>query len=156
MAQQAAEEQDRHRRPVGFLLAVVIVVLGAGAALGAVWGRDDDPETFRTTSTVASREELRAARDGVCAAAARARAGDANAARQIFFGPTHQRLHDLAAAAARTDRGAAARMLEAKYVVESTLEQRGSGLPEALVTLGELVGRALAAAGSSDPGPCPS
>lgn len=146
---------ERRERPLGLLLGLVVVVVGIGAAMGATLAREDS-SSAPEESSVPSEVAFRQAHSGVCDAALRARAGDANSARDIFLARSHQVLHDLAAAASETDRGEAARLLEAKFAVETSIERGDPALADALAILGSATGRALAATGSADPGPCPS
>lgn len=141
------------RRPAGVLLAVVLVAIGGAVALAAALRRDDSPARAPDSSPAAT---FRAARDGVCSAAAGARGGDVTAARDTFFDRSHQPLHDLAAAAQRTDRAVAGRLLEAKAAVEAGLEDAKSSLPADLDALATATGRAMGTVGGVDPGPCPS
>lgn len=93
----------------GLLLSLIaaVAVLAGCAAGSAKRAPDPLPDHYRSTLTA------------VCAATSAARAGDLPAARQAFYDTAHQALHQLAADAARTDRPVAARLLEAKEVVES-------------------------------------
>jgi hypothetical protein len=91
---------------------------------------------------------------GVCTAAALARNGDAEGAKRTFFDESHQPLHDLATAAAERDRGAAARLLEAKEKVESDLTAGSGPLADDLEELAVRTAAAATAAGERAPEPC--
>ena len=138
----------RSRRPLGLLLGGVLGIVAVAAAVGAFAGSDDGP------SGPGDGPSFTAARDGLCQAADAARSGDALAARAVFFDRSHQPLHELAAAAQERDRAATARLLEAKERVESGLDRPGTTLAQDLETLAVATGRAMAATGARDPGPC--
>lgn len=118
---------------------VVALVLAVGAC-----GTDDD-----ATSPARPYESLY---QGLCEA--RARATQPAAARTAFFDRAHQPIHELAAAAAQEDRAAAARLLEAKQVVERDLAGDASGLAGDLDRLLTTTGRAIVATGQPPPRPC--
>lgn len=136
------------RRPLGLLLGGVLAIVAVAAALSALSGPSD------RSSAPGAGPSFESARNGVCQAAESASHGDPAGARATFFDRSHQPLHELAAAAQERDRAAAARLLEAKERVETGLEKASSTLAEDLDNLAVAAGRALAAAGSSDPGPC--
>lgn len=123
-------------------LGVVAVVLVAGAC-----GTDDD-----ATSAATPARPYDSLYQGLCVA--RARASQPAAARTAFFDSAHQPIHELAAAAARDDRAAAARLLEAKQVVERDLAGDASGLAGDLDRLLDATGRAIVATGRPPPRPC--
>lgn len=123
-------------------LGVVAVVLVGGAC-----GTDDD-----ATSAAPPARPYDSLYQGLCVA--RARASHPAAARTAFFDRAHQPLHGLAAAAARDDRAAAARLLEAKQVVERDLAGDASGLAGDLDRLLDATGRAVVATGRPPPRPC--
>lgn len=136
------------RRPLGLLLGGVLAIVALAAAVSAIFGSADPPPLSPGGSSFAS------ARDGVCRAADAADHGDPAGARATFFDRSHQALHELAATAQERDRAATARLLEAKERVESGLEKPSPALAEDLDDLGAVTGRAMAAVGSPDPGPC--
>lgn len=126
-------------RPLG----VVAVVLVAGAC-----GTDDD-----VTSAAPPARPYDSLYMGLCVA--RARASQPAAARTAFFDRApHQPIHELAAVVARDDRAAAARLLEAKQVVERDLAGDASGLAGDLDRLLDATGRAIVATGRPPPRPC--
>lgn len=89
----------------------------------------------------------------VCDVAALAGAGDQKAAQAAFFDQAHEPLHELATAAADSgDRAAAARLLEAKNVVESAEPGPTHAAAEYLVNATRV---ALTAVDSPSPPPCP-
>ena len=137
------------RRPLGLLLGGMFAIVAVAAAISAVAGRNDG------LSQPAREPSFGSARDGVCRAGEAARQGDPVGARAAFFDRSHQPLHELAAVTQERDRAAAARLLEAKERVESGLEKASPTLADDLDTLAVVTGRAMAAAGSRDPGPCP-
>ncbi|MGH9266115.1 MAG: hypothetical protein ACRD1D_15635 [Acidimicrobiales bacterium] len=133
---------------MGLLLGGVLVIIAVAAAISAVGGRGDG------VSQPAREPSFGPARDGVCRAAEAARHGDPAGAKAAFFDRSHQALHELAALAQERDRAAVARLLEAKERVESGLEKASPTLAGDLDTLAVVTGRAMAAAGGGDPGPC--
>ncbi len=89
----------------------------------------------------------------VCDVARAAREGDHDRARAVFFDDAHEPLHQLATTATGGgDRGAAARLLEAKNVVESA---EPGPTPVAADDLVDATRAALAATGDPSPPPCP-
>jgi len=137
------------RRPLGLLLGGVLGAVAVIVAIMAFSGADDRP-----TGEGGTRSAFGSARTALCQSADAARQGDARRARVVFFDRVHDPLHELAAAAQERDRGAAARLLEAKERVETGLEDAAPTLAEDLDTLALATGRAMAAAGTTDPGPC--
>jgi len=129
------------------LLCGVIATLGISMAISNCSG-SGDRQPGEDVGRFAS------ARGGVCQAAEAAGDGDAAGAKTIFFDRSHQPLHELAAAAQERDRGVAARLLEAKERVESGFENDSPTLAVDLETLAVASGRAMIAAGTTDPGPC--
>ena len=114
MAQRTARPRTRPW-PAGALLLLVIAL---GAALAAVAAEDD------------SVAEPDAGLDAICRVASLAGAGDTDGARTAFINDAHQPVHELALAAdAAGNRAAAARLLEAKQVIESA--DRGPTTEEA-------------------------
>jgi len=137
------------RRPLGLLLGGVLGAMAVTVAVMAFSGADDRPTGGGGTGSA-----FGSARAALCQSADAARQGDARRARAVFFDHAHDPLHELAAAAQERDRGAAARLLEAKERVETGLGHAGPTLAEDLETLALATGRAMAAAGTTDPGPC--
>jgi len=122
-------------------LGVVLALLAAGAC-----GTDDDS----TAAKPAGPYDL--LYQGLCVT--RARASQPAAARTAFFDRAHQPLHELAAAVARDNRAAAARLLEAKQLVERDLAGDAIGLAGDLDRLLDATRRAIAATGRPPPRPC--
>lgn len=133
----------RTRRPLGLLLGVVFVLVTAGGVLAAI---RNDPAS-QGTGSAATLERLLEARDGVCQALKDTRAGRSAAARQAFVDRAHVPLHNLAAATARRDRQAAARLLEAKQRVEQDFEDDGGLLTADLQELGTAADAAIGIVG---------
>lgn len=73
------------------------------------------------SAPAAPTSRFRSAFVGLCQA--RQQAGDAASARATFFDESHQALHELAIELEGTDRGDAARLLEAKARVEVALDR---------------------------------
>ncbi len=117
------------------------VALGAGAlALG--WpGRGNDADR---KAAVAS-DPYAPVLPGLCRSSAAARSGDVTGTERIFTDTLHGPLHDIARETAASDRGAAARLLEAKHAVEHGL-QTASPDPAALGTNLDRLGQTTAAA----------
>jgi hypothetical protein len=80
----------------------------------------------------------------LCAAAAQAKT-DRQPASDLFFDDAHDPLHVVADSAARRDRATAARLLEAKNLVESSFETESRSLPNDLEELARRVDVALEA-----------
>lgn len=137
------------RRPLGLLLGGVLGTIAVTVAVMAFTGTDDGP-----TGEGGAGASFVSAHAAVCQAADAARQGDARRARALFLDLAHQSLHELAAAVQERDRAAAARLLEAKGRVETELENPGQTLAGDLDTLAATTGRAMAAAGATDPGSC--
>jgi hypothetical protein len=94
--------------------------------------------------------ELGAALDGLCEARQLAERGLVGDAETAFQDRAHAYLHELAREAARTDRKAAARLLEAKQLVEQALAEPAE--PRILARLlDDLRERTAEAAGTSPP-----
>lgn len=101
--------------------------------------------------TAAPGGELDAALDGLCEARRLAERGLVGDAEGAFQDRAHAYLHELAREAARTDREAAARLLEAKQLVEQALSEPAE--PRLLARLlDDLRQRTAQAAGISPPG----
>lgn len=139
------------RRPLGLLIGVLMVIGVVALAVGALRGggrRSPAPDVEPATAVFLE------ARDGVCAAAGLAGRGDVDGARTTFFDRSHQALHELAAAAGRSDRAATARLLEAKQRAEAGIEKAALSVADDLYELAVAAGQAIAAVGGADPGPC--
>lgn len=144
----------RATRALGSLLLVAVAIAGVVGVMARLMSHDgnDTPRSAASPSTIDPK--FLNARDGLCAAAARARGGDPSGARTLFFERAHQPLHELAAAAQEEDPAVAARLLEAKAQVEASLEPPHDRLADNLDVLAQAVGRAMWSAGGNDPGPC--
>lgn len=140
------------RRPTGLLLGGVLVLIASVVVVGAALDRRDDRNT-PAAKKAAQLARFGSARDGLCDAAAQAFSGELADVRDIFF-HLHQNLHDLAAAAEAVDRAAAARLLEAKAVVEANLQRVSTSIAADFDALAGVSGQALALVGGTDPGPC--
>jgi cytosine/adenosine deaminase-related metal-dependent hydrolase len=106
----ASPRAGRHRHAWAATLVALAVVLGAGCG-----GQGPGSVTADRAAV------LREAAAALCTAKRQA-AGDPAAARRSFYDRAHDRLHELARLAERTDRAAAARLLEAKQRVEHDLD----------------------------------
>jgi hypothetical protein len=87
---------------------------------------------------------------GLCRSSAAARSGDVTGAERIFTDTLHGPLHDIARETAASDRGAAARLLEAKQAVERELGSSPSdpaALGSNLARLGDTTRAALVLTG---------
>jgi hypothetical protein len=146
--------RKRARRAVGSLFLFALAVAAVAGVTAMLMNHDDGDTSRSAAARSAVDTEFSTARDGLCAAAARARTGDAPGARSLFFERSHQPLHKLAAAAQEKDRAAAAQLLEAKFRVEGSLEPPHTGLADNLQVLAQAAGRAMWALGGNDPGPC--
>ncbi len=124
------------------LIAAGSVALAAGA-LGVGWpgrGNDADPRKAAVAS-----DPYAPVIPGLCRSSAAARSGDVTGAERIFTDTLHGPLHDIARETAASDRGAAARLLEAKHAVEHGL-QTASPDPAALGTNLDRLGQTTRAA----------
>lgn len=141
------------RRPTGVLLGCLVAGIALAALLNAAWDRAsrDGPEDGKASQLA----NFRSARDGLCSAATQAHNGELTDVRDTFF-HLHQTLHGLAADAESVDRSAAARLLEAKAVVETGLQRVSTSTAADFDALAIVTGHALAAVGGTDPGPCPT
>jgi hypothetical protein len=101
-------------RAAGVLFLVILVACG-----------DDQ----KGASSSDSHEDWRRAVAAVCAAAAHANS-DREAAEDLFMDKAHGILHDIADAVSNEDRETAARLLEAKNLVELRLEMTTRSLQE--------------------------
>ena len=139
---------DAGRRPVGLLVAILVVAVGVigGERLGSHRVAPPSASVLR---------QFGPARDAVCDAATAAAEGDRDLARRIFVERSQQSLTDLAAVARSADATAAASLLEAKSAVEAALERDYSATAVDLEALAAATGRAIAAVEGMDPGPCP-
>ena len=137
------------RRIVGSLIGLAVITVGIFAVVRLGF----DHETAATEPAASARSSE--ARDSLCEAAASVRRGDPAGARSIFFGRTHDRLHQLAADTGERSRAAAARLLEAKAKVEAGFDPPAASLAEDLEVVAVATGQAMAAAGAFDPGRCP-
>lgn len=132
---------------VGVLVGLA-VMLAAGCG-----GRGQG--TVRAAEGSDSAAGLRDAAAALCAAKGQA-ASDPTSARRSFYDRAHDRLHELARLAERSDRPAAARLLEAKQRVEHDLDgptppaRLAGDLDRLLVTT-----NAALAVISISPPPCP-
>lgn len=99
------------------LAAVMTAVLMAGA--GVACDSDEKPQTVvALAGQTVTTAQLRSVAGGLCEAARQA-ATDVNAARQTFFGRSHEALHLIARGLEEKDRAESARLLEAKQRVEA-------------------------------------
>ena len=124
------------------VFALVILVAATACAAGG-----------DATSTTTRPRPYAALYQGLCQT--RAEAAQPAAARGTYFDRVHQPLHELAADAARADRTAAARLLEAKQALERDLAGDTSLLGDDLDRLLDATRRAIAATGRPAPEPCP-
>lgn len=134
-----------------------ILLAGAGVAavvVAAVAVFGEAPGT-PVPSTAATSSPQRV-HDRLCAALTAADGGDLATARATFQDRVHGPLHDIAAAAAETDRAAAARLLEAKQRVEASLATNADSLAGDLAGLAPTVRAALVATGRPGPPTCPN
>lgn len=122
-------------------VAVALAVLAAGVAV--VGCRDDSDAAVRPYAQM--EQGLRRARE-------RAGAGDAAGARREFFDAAHDPLHRLAAEVAARDRASAAPLLEAKQVVERSMEEGSRTLADDLDRLEAAADDALAIVGTASRG----
>lgn len=143
----------RTRRLAGSLVLAALSLTAVVAVMAALT-KHDGGDTEPRTSSASVDPQFVTARDGVCEAEARARAGDAPGARSVFLGRAHQPLHQLAAATQIRDRAAAARLLEAKARVEASIDPPRPTLADDLDTLALAAGRAIRSLGGNDRGPC--
>lgn len=90
----------------------------------------------------------------VCDARAAAEQGEPEGARRIFVNTAHGRLHELAAETGRIDRGAEARLLEAKQRVEAVLEDPGPDFVDRLDELAAAAADAAEVVGDERPADC--
>src|SRR5438067_4503769 len=93
-----------------------IVVLGAGAACGS--GGKPAPVVVALAGQTVATTKLQTIAAGICDAARQA-TSDVGAARQTFFGTSHDGIHLIARGLQDKDRAASATLLEAKQKVEA-------------------------------------
>lgn len=123
--------------------AAVIVVLVGGAFLASAVRSDDTAESSAARRTY---QEVCAARDA-------AASGRTREATRLFLDRAHGPLHDLAADAADVDRAVAGRLLEAKNVVETVIEERRA-IAAPLGDLADATLQAVQTLGEQDVEPC--
>ena len=141
----------RKRRLAGLLVLVAVALAGVVALGASVMDRGGD-DTAAPPATIDP--AFVKVRDDICAAVARARSGDAPGAGSVFRGRVHQPLHQLAAATQARDRAVAARLLEAKAGVETSLDPPQPTLADDLDELALAAGRAISSLGGNDSGAC--
>ena len=133
----------RQLAPLAAAVAATLSVGGSGAACGS----DEKPQVVVALAgeTVAT-ARLRSIAGGLCEGARQANRGEIDAARQTFFGQSHEGLHLIARALQDDDRGAAAALLEAKQKVEAdfTTPPAGAQVAADLRQLAELTRSSLA------------
>jgi hypothetical protein len=133
----------RHLAPLAAAVVATLSVAGAVAACGS----DGKPQgVVALAGQTVTTAKLRSIADGLCEAARQAERGDIEAARQSFFGQSHEGLHLIARALQDDDRTAAAALLEAKQKVEADFTTPPSGAQVAadLRRLAELTRSSLA------------
>jgi hypothetical protein len=116
----------------GVTMATAVLMVGSVACSSPP---NDNVEMIEIRGGRVPVTQLRGVVEALCEAKDVA-ARDAEAARTIFFDHAHDRLHDIAAAE-EVDRASAARLLEAKQVVEADFD--GTAGPELASDLGQLV-----------------
>ena len=126
----------RHLAPLAAAVVATLSVAGAVAACGS----DEKPRMVVALAgqTVAT-AKLRAIADGLCGAARQAERNEIDAARQTFFGESHEGLHLIARALQDDDRAAAGALLEAKQRVEADFTAPPPG-PQVAADLRRLAG----------------
>jgi len=97
-------------------LALVFAVVGTGAACGS--GHKPAPVVVAMAGQTVATAKLLTIAAGVCDAARQA-ATNVDAARQTFFGQSHDGIHLIARGLQDNDRAASGRLLEAKQKVEA-------------------------------------
>ncbi len=143
------------RRPLGLLLGIVVALVTLAVVARATLFSNDSGSAPEAGAKPGDSGSFVTARDGVCAAAGQVRQHDVSGARVVFFDRVHQPLHGLATLSARSDRAAAARLLEAKQQVESGFDDGAPSLAQDLDALAGATRSAIVASGLPDPGPCP-
>jgi hypothetical protein len=131
-------------------LLVALILATTGVAVLVLRPGAGSDSHGRTTGTAARTQA------GLCATLRAATDDDVVEARTIFYDQSHDGLHALAARAAETDRGAAARLLEAKQRVEVLLDgtPRPAELAAAVDRLTHATAGAAEAVGEADVGGC--
>lgn len=114
-AEQGDASASTRRRTVG-ALAVLAVVCVAGVGVAIAAGSGDEADSPRYAQTLVP--DLCALRADVSKAGT-----EASPARTLFFDRLHEPLHALARDLNSRDRAQAARLLEAKQVIESLLSR---------------------------------
>ena len=121
--------------------AIALALVGLAACGGA------DGETASSAGGLGDR--LQTAAQGLCDALGLANDGDVPGASEAFENRSHAFLHELADRLGRTDRAAAAELLEAKQVVEAALADPSTDAAEVADVIDRLrgeLGRAAEAA----------
>lgn len=138
--------------PVGLRRHRVVLIAGGIALLAVgVWATAPSDSSDDDRTAVADDATHR----DLCAALDAATAGDVETARTIFRDDVHGPLHDIAAAAQRVDRSAAAQLLEAKQQTEADLVTAPERVAADLAALAPTVRTALLATGRPSPAACP-
>lgn len=109
---------------------------------------------FGCSSPAPAEQEAEEVVAAVCEARVAAAGGDSDGARRIFVNAAHDRLHGLAAETGQVDRGAEARLLEAKQRVEAVLEEPGPDFADRLEKLAVAAADAAEVAGDDRPADC--
>jgi hypothetical protein len=117
--------------------AVVVAALAAaGAACGS--GRKPAPVVVAMAGQTVATAKLLTIAAGICVAARQA-GGDVDAARQTFFGQSHDGIHLIARGLQDVDRDESAALLEAKQKVEADFLTPPAG-PQIVADLRRLAG----------------
>lgn len=122
----------------------------ASLVLVAVSSCSSSNSPSRSVSSV----EMESMFTALCDAVAQVRAGAVREARATFDDRAHESLHNVAAVVQDSDRAAAARLLEAKQVVEAKFAQLDPSIGPDLVELAARAGDAVSAAGGVRGKPC--
>ena len=133
----------RQLAPLAAAVAATLSVGGTGAACGS----EEKPQVVvALAGETVPTAKLRSIADGLCEAARQGEGGGIDAARQTFFGRSHEGLHLIARALQDEDRAAAAALLEAKQKVEAdfTTPPPGAQVAADLRRLAELTRSSLA------------
>ena len=142
----AEPEATRRHRPWSFLIVVAVPVLIFAVGEGLTrFGPSDGPEGAHG-----------GAYEGLCAAHASALSGDLDDAEKSFHDTAHEPLHELSKDAQEQDRAAAARLLEAKELVESGFEHGKPAIAADVESLLAATREAIGATGEPKPAPCRS
>jgi hypothetical protein len=105
-------------RPSSALAAVAAAALTLAGAAGCGSGGKPVPVVVAMAGETVAAGKLLTIASGICDAARQA-GGDVSAARQTFFGQSHDGIHLIARGLQDVDRDATARLLEAKQKVEA-------------------------------------